>query len=165
MVRDGPPALGATSTAYSLQRRTIVGRSRGGARGGGTPPQIWRLHPNARLVSQFIQNIVSSANLHSSVFIGEMSREVELSVQGHYEPDIFPGFRLGIKNPDMKALVFTGGKVVLTGGKTRADIARAWAILKVVVDKHLSRNAPNRAALTHTDIVQLNLSNKKLRHV
>lgn len=114
-------------------------------------------------MSQCIQNIVSSANLNSSVFIDEMSREIALSVHGHYEPDIFPGFRLGIKCPDMKALVFTGGKVVLTGGKTRADIARAWSILKVVVDKYLARNAPGRAELSHTDIVQLNISNKKMK--
>lgn len=124
---------------------------------------VWRLHREARLVSQCVQNIVSSANLHSGVRIDEMSREVALSLQGHYEPDIFPGFRLGIKNPDLKALVFTGGKVVLTGGKTRADIARAWAILRVVVDKHLVSSAPGRPAASHADIVHMNISSKKLK--
>ena len=160
---------GSARACPSGRRWTALFHGRRSAQQATTAPprgtQVWRLHPDAKLVSQCIQNIVSSANLNSSVRIDEMSREIALSLIGHYEPDIFPGFRLGIKSPDMKALVFTGGKVVLTGGKTREDIARAWAILKVVVDKYLARNAPGRAALTHTDIVQLNLSNKNLRHV
>jgi hypothetical protein len=55
--------------------------------------------------------------------------------------------------------------VVLTGGKTRADIARAWAILKIVVDKFLARNTPGCAELTHSEIVQLNINNKKLKRM
>jgi len=56
-------------------------------------------------------------------------------------------------------------QVVLTGGKTRADIARAWAILKIVVDKFLARNTPGCAELTHSEIVQLQINNKKLKRM
>lgn len=122
---------------------------------------IKQLHRDARLVSQCIQNIVSSGSLGSSVRIDEMSREIALSLHGHYEPEIFPGFRLAIRSPDLKALVFTAGKVVLTGGKNRADIARAWSVLRVVVDKFLTKHTPGLAALAHSDIIQLKISNKK----
>jgi TATA-box binding protein (TBP) (component of TFIID and TFIIIB) len=70
---------------------------------------IRKLHPTARLVQQRIQNIVSSGWLGSSVRIDEMSREFALCLHGHYEPEIFPGFRLAIRNPNLKALVFTQG--------------------------------------------------------
>lgn len=122
---------------------------------------VWRLHPDARMVSQCIQNIVSSGSLGSSVRIDEMAKEMALSLAGHYEPEIFPGFRLTVKGPDLKALVFTAGKVVLTGGKNREDIARAWSILRVVVEKFLTKNTPGMVAVTHNDIVQLKISNRK----
>ena len=77
---------------------------------------IRKLHPEARLVQQRIQNIVSSGWLGSSVRIDEMSREFSLCLLGHYEPEIFPGFRLAIRNPNLKALVFTQGAFRMGSG-------------------------------------------------
>lgn len=122
---------------------------------------IKKLHPEARFSGQCIQNIVSSANLGNSVRIDEMAKEVALSMIGHYEPEIFPGFRLAIRDPNMKALVFTGGKVVLTGGKNRADIARAWSAVCTALKKFVTCPGGGLPALQHAEIIQLKVSGRK----
>ena len=50
----------------------------------------------------------------------------------------------------MKVLVFVGGKCVLTGGRNRSDVARAWAALRVIVDPYLCRDteAPTHGAIS-----------------
>ena len=50
---------------------------------------------------------------------------VTLNVENiEYEPEQFPGLVYRVKDPKMVVLIFSSGKLILTGGKNLADIRR-----------------------------------------
>lgn len=118
---------------------------------------IWRLCRGARMERGTIQNIVSSGFLGSNVRIDDMARGVALSLQSHYEPEIFPGFRLQICEPSLKASVFAAGRCVLTGGKNRDDIRRAWIIIRRVVERYQL----DGDTVDHGDIIRMRAASRK----
>ena len=81
-----------------------------------------------------IQNIVVSADLHATVDLYALSKEVK-SID--YEPEQFPGAIYKIHNPKTALLLFKNGKVICTGSKTEADIHRAIDIMIKTVQKYI----------------------------
>lgn len=122
---------------------------------------IWKLHPEASIKGHCIQNIVARGSLGSSIRIDAMSHEMALALDSTYEPEIFPGFRLGIRDPNLKFLLFVGGAVVIIGARNREDIKKAWIILRWVVHKYLTLNSPELTKLAHSQIIQMRLSSRK----
>jgi transcription initiation factor TFIID TATA-box-binding protein len=47
-----------------------------------------------------------------------------------YEPEQFPGLIYRIKDPKIVVLIFSSGKIILTGGKTMEDVEKGVAFLK-----------------------------------
>jgi len=47
-----------------------------------------------------------------------------------YEPEVFPGLVFRIADPKIVFLLFSSGKVIITGGKNMEDIQRGLAIFK-----------------------------------
>ncbi|MDO9324157.1 MAG: TATA-box-binding protein [Methanoregula sp.] len=47
-----------------------------------------------------------------------------------YEPEQFPGLVYRIKDPKIVALLFSSGKIILTGGKNREDIRKGLDFLE-----------------------------------
>ena len=123
------------------------------------------VHPEAQLRRQRVENIVSSGSLGGGVRIDEMARQAVLVLHSHYEPEVFPGFRLGIKNPAMKILVFTSGNVVLTGGRSRAKIARAWDVLCAVVERFMAGETTGLVSMPHAQVLQQERAARKRRIV
>jgi len=71
-----------------------------------------------------VQNIVSSADLGvplnlNAIAIGLGLEHIE------YEPEQFPGLVYRLDDPDVVALLFGSGKLVITGGKQPDDAAEA----------------------------------------
>ena len=89
---------------------------------------IRQLHPEARVTNLHIQNIVASSAFPGAVDVESMAKK--LVVSSLYTPELFPGLRLKLNEPKMKALVFLKGRVVLTGGRTREDVRKAWEIVR-----------------------------------
>jgi len=83
-------------------------------------------HPEFKL-----QNIVASANLGKEVNLGAIVLGLELEGM-EYEPEVFPGLIYRIDDPKSAILIFSSGRLVITGGKTIDDCERA---LKLLVDK------------------------------
>ena len=78
-----------------------------------------------------VQNIVTSADLGrtpnlNAIAIGLGLEKIE------YEPEQFPGLVYRLEDPDVVALLFGSGKLVITGGKRPEDAREA-------VDKIVSR--------------------------
>jgi transcription initiation factor TFIID TATA-box-binding protein len=44
----------------------------------------------------------------------------------HYEPELFPGLIYKMESPKIVLLIFTSGKIVLAGAKTRKDVYIAY---------------------------------------
>ncbi|MFC6764593.1 TATA-box-binding protein [Natrinema soli] len=75
-----------------------------------------------------VQNIVSSADLGrnlnlNAIAIGFGLEDIE------YEPEQFPGLVYRLDEPDVVALLFGSGKLVVTGGKDTDDAEQALGVI------------------------------------
>jgi transcription initiation factor TFIID TATA-box-binding protein len=78
-----------------------------------------------------VQNIVTSADLGENLNLNAIAVGLGLE-KIEYEPEQFPGLVYRLDEPDVVALLFGSGKLVITGGKEPDDAREA-------VDKILSR--------------------------
>ena len=78
-----------------------------------------------------VQNIVASANLGRELNLGAIVIGLELEGM-EYEPEVFPGLVYRIKEPKSAILIFSSGRLVITGGKTLGDCEKS---VKVLLDK------------------------------
>ncbi len=69
-----------------------------------------------------IQNIVASANLHVYIDLEKAAFVLERSM---YEPEQFPGLIYRMNDPKVVLLIFSSGKMVITGAKKEDDVRRA----------------------------------------
>ena len=69
-----------------------------------------------------IQNVVASANLNAEVNL-EIAAEYLDNVM--YEPEQFPGLIHKMDNPRVVLLIFSSGKMVITGAKSEEEVVQA----------------------------------------
>ncbi len=69
-----------------------------------------------------IQNIVASANLHVEV---NLEKAAFLLENNMYEPEQFPGLIYRMDDPQVVLLIFSSGKMVVTGAKMEDEVYRA----------------------------------------
>ena len=81
-----------------------------------------------------IQNIVVSADLHATVDLYALSKEVK-SID--YEPEQFPGAIFRIQEPKAVIILFKNGKMICTGTKTEANIRKILAYAADVLSKYV----------------------------
>lgn len=117
-----------------------------------------KIHPEARLTNVAVQNIVSAGAFPGNIDIDAMSKK--LLVSSLYTPDLFPGLRLKLLDPKMKVLLFLKGRVVLTGGRTREDIERAWRIVRRRASPFIVKDS---ASLTHAVVTANRSAARKAR--
>ena len=76
-----------------------------------------------------ITNMVCSYNLERYININKLS--VTLNLENiEYEPEQFPGLVYRIKDPKIVVLIFSSGKLILTGGKNLEDIKKGLDFLE-----------------------------------
>jgi transcription initiation factor TFIID TATA-box-binding protein len=89
----------------------------------GVQSQYWYVHP-------FI----------SPPFSGRSELTDSFRQSARYEPELFPGLVYAMVRPQVKCLVFTSGKVVLTGAKTQEDVYEAFVNLyPILLDYKVER--------------------------
>ena len=69
-----------------------------------------------------IQNIVASANLHVAIDLEKAAYYLERSM---YEPEQFPGLIYRLDKPRVVLLIFSSGKMVITGAKREEEVQEA----------------------------------------
>jgi transcription initiation factor TFIID TATA-box-binding protein len=69
-----------------------------------------------------IQNIVASGDLKCSIDLNMAAVVMEYSM---YEPEVFPGLIYRMQDPKTVFLIFSTGRIVCTGGKTKEIVAEA----------------------------------------
>ena len=74
-----------------------------------------------------IQNIVAYGYLGSHIDLPKAY--LRHNVGASYQPEIFPGIRFKIPEPQTKALVFLSGKAVITGIRGSEEVQPAWKAL------------------------------------
>jgi transcription initiation factor TFIID TATA-box-binding protein len=76
-----------------------------------------------------ITNMVCSYDIGTRINLNKVV--VMLNVENiEYEPEQFPGLVYRIKDPKIVALLFSSGKIILTGGKTLEDIRKGVDVLE-----------------------------------
>ena len=76
-----------------------------------------------------ITNMVCSYNLGKYININKLS--VTLNLENiEYEPEQFPGLVYRIRDPKIVVLIFSSGKIILTGGKNLVDIKKGLDYLE-----------------------------------
>lgn len=83
-------------------------------------------HPDFKL-----QNIVASANLGRELNLGAIVLGLKLEGM-EYEPEVFPGLVYRIADPKSAILIFSSGRLVITGGKTMEDCEKS---VKLLIEK------------------------------
>ena len=73
-----------------------------------------------------IQNIVASGDLHTNIDLNMAAIVMEYAM---YEPEVFPGLIYRAQDPEAAFLIFSTGKIVCTGIKTKENVEEA--ILKL----------------------------------
>ena len=80
-----------------------------------------------------VQNIVSSADLGTGLNLNAIAIGLGLE-HIEYEPEQFPGLVYRIDDPDVVALLFGSGKLVITGGTDPDDARRAVDVITEELD-------------------------------
>ena len=76
-----------------------------------------------------VTNIVCSYDIGKYINLNKVV--ITLNLENiEYEPEQFPGLVYRIKDPKIVALLFSSGKIILTGGKTVEDIKRGLDFLE-----------------------------------
>jgi transcription initiation factor TFIID TATA-box-binding protein len=78
-----------------------------------------------------IQNMVASANLHKKIDL-EIAADILDNVM--YEPEQFPGLIYRMQDPKTVLLLFTSGKLVCTGAKSKEMVYESVAKVYEVLD-------------------------------
>ncbi|MDD1727813.1 MAG: TATA-box-binding protein [Methanospirillum sp.] len=76
-----------------------------------------------------VTNIVCSYDIGSTINLNKVVMTLSLE-NIEYEPEQFPGLVYRIADPKIVALLFSSGKIILTGGKTIEDIKCGLALLE-----------------------------------
>ena len=80
-----------------------------------------------------IQNIVASADLKTRLNMNAIALGLGLE-NIEYEPEQFPGLVYRIKQPRVVVLIFSSGKLVITGGKSPEDCVEGTRIVKMQLE-------------------------------
>ena len=94
-----------------------------------------------------IQNVVASVDLYFKINLEKTATVLMYSSEVSYIPEQFPGLVVKIKEPKTSALVFSSGKMVITGAKSANEIKEAVAVLrKKLKESSTSKGPKNKTA-------------------
>ena len=80
-----------------------------------------------------IQNIVTSADLATPINLNKIAVGFNLD-KIEYEPEQFPGLVYRIKVPKVVVLIFSSGKLVITGGKSPKECEEGTRIVRMQLE-------------------------------
>jgi transcription initiation factor TFIID TATA-box-binding protein len=80
-----------------------------------------------------IQNIVASADLKTTLNLNSVAIAFGLE-NVEYEPEVFPGLIYRVEAPKVVVLVFSSGKLVITGGKCPEDCEEGLRTVRTEFD-------------------------------
>jgi transcription initiation factor TFIID TATA-box-binding protein len=80
-----------------------------------------------------VQNVVASADLKTDLNLNAIA--LGLGIENiEYEPEQFPGLVYRIKQPRVVVLIFSSGKLVITGGKSPEECEEGVRIVRIQLE-------------------------------
>lgn len=92
-------------------------------------PRVLNLKPKIN-----IQNIVVSADLHATIDLYALSKNVK---EVDYEPEQFPGAIFRIKESSATIILFKNGKLICTGLNTESNIVKVLDYATKIIGKYV----------------------------
>ncbi len=86
-----------------------------------------------------IQNVVASVDLHVKINLEKAAQVLMRSCEISYIPEQFPGLVVKSLNPRTSALVFSSGKMVITGAKSAEEIEYTVKTLREKLEDAVTR--------------------------
>ena len=123
----------STFLIFSTGKMVITGLRRADEASSGVKKVIKNIRKAGIEVSNpviTIQNIVASGDLHTFI---DLNLAAILMDNAMYEPEVFPGLIYRMKDPKTVFLLFSTGKIVCTGAKTKESVKEAVLKLNNVV--------------------------------
>lgn len=96
-----------------------------------------------------IQNVVASANLFVKVPLEKVAKKL---VNTEYNPEQFPGLVIRLEKPKISALIFSSGRIVVTGAKSKAMVEDAVEEIKKELRK-VEINATKKSEINIQNVV------------
>ncbi len=94
---------------------------------------IQKLGHSVRVMDFKIQNVVGSCNVQFHIRLKDLASEyVSMAT---YEPEVFPGLRFHLSEPCVTILIFTSGKLVITGARSESEVFQAFDIIHPILMK------------------------------
>jgi transcription initiation factor TFIID TATA-box-binding protein len=93
---------------------------------------VQRVNPCVRCKNYHIENVV--ANFEAPFAVSLTKIATQHAFNASYEPEIFPGLSYDMQEPKCVCLVFSAGKVVITGLKRTEDIKIAFETIYDVLE-------------------------------
>ena len=121
------------------------------------------LVPRVRLDSLKVQNIVASTDVGFSIKLESLKELQKTFSRCHYEPELFPGLIYKMEIPKVVLLIFTSGKIVLAGAKTRNDIYKAYYNIYPVLFQFKKKQNLGQIEATKKELLKLKLDEEKKR--
>jgi len=104
------------------------------------------LDPQIKFEHFGIQNIVGSCFVGFPVNLELLAIDPKQFRFIHYDPEVFPGLIYKMhtvqQSRNLTLLIFTSGKIVITGARTKSDLIMAYENIKPVLYKHKSKSKP-----------------------
>jgi transcription initiation factor TFIID TATA-box-binding protein len=75
-----------------------------------------------------VQNVVATANLNTNLNLNAILIALGME-NAEYEPEVFPGLVCRLEAPKVVVLIFSTGRLVITGGKCPEDCAEGLRII------------------------------------
>ncbi|KAK3289725.1 hypothetical protein CYMTET_2854 [Cymbomonas tetramitiformis] len=107
------------------------------------------ISPNIRISSYRVQNIVTHTNINRQIDILRMSSENGLLT--NYDPELFPGLRMSLREQNARASVFFQGNIVVTGCNDFAVLQRTWETVRQRVEPYIINDESDTSPNSRTD--------------
>lgn len=100
---------------------------------------------------------MASSDVGFSIKLESLQEEHKKFSRCHYEPELFPGLIYKMEQPKVVLLIFTSGKIVLAGAKTRQEIYLAYQKIYPVLFNFKKKQRINLEHLGFNQLKQINL--------
>ena len=108
-----------------------------------------------------VQNVVASVDLRCKIKLERAASRLPGDVQVSYIPEQFPGVVVKIKKPKVSILVFSSGKLVVTGAKSVEMIEEAVEVISELL-RQAGHNVKHEATITVQNIVASGTLGKRI---
>ena len=123
--------------------------------------KLGRINVSDDLMKAEVNNVVATVDLRCKINLTKAASIMPGDTQVRYIPEQFPGVIVRIKKPKVTILVFSTGKLVVTGAKSAEMIREAVEVISELL-REAGHNIAHEATITVQNIVASGTLGKRI---